>query len=290
MIRFDNITIRLNTFCLEQVNFKVPTGTYAVLMGRTGCGKTTILEAACGLRPIEQGRVFLMDRDVTMLAPGRRNIGFVPQDGALFPSMTVGQHLGFALRVRRWPSSKVAARVGELAEWLNIGHLLKRRPQGLSGGERQRVAMGRALAAPPAVVCLDDPREGEPAERFIEWLESANAELPGLPTEMRERAAWAVHMGFHALAGAYLQARWAQLKEVADFHDSIAMQLVGVPRRRINVYEVRRAVEPAIRLCRDTQQLMRRLRPHLDHEACEPVDTLIRMATELESAFHALSR
>lgn len=157
MIHFDDVDIRLNGFALRKVRFSVPTGAYAVLMGRTGCGKTTILEAACGLRPIAAGRVYLMDRDVTGLPPGRRNLGLVPQDGALFSTMTVEEHLGFSLRIRKTARKEVARRVGELAEWLDIAHLLHRPPYGLSGGERQRVAIGRALAAKPDVLCLDEP-------------------------------------------------------------------------------------------------------------------------------------
>ncbi len=157
MIRFENVSIRLNGFALEDVNFSVPSGTYAVLMGRTGCGKTTILEAACGLRPVAAGRIFLMGRDVTGAPPGRRGLGLVPQDAALFSTMTVGEHLGFALRIRGEPKREIRRRTGELAQWLGIVHLLRRRPGGLSGGERQRVAIGRALAARPDVLCLDEP-------------------------------------------------------------------------------------------------------------------------------------
>ncbi len=157
MIHFDDVDIRLNGFALQKVRFNVPTGAYAVLMGRTGCGKTTILEAACGLRPIAAGRVYLMDRDVTALPPGQRNLGLVPQDAALFSTMTVEEHLAFSLRVRKTATKEIRRRVSELAEWLGIVHLLHRRPQGLSGGERQRVAIGRALAATPSVLCLDEP-------------------------------------------------------------------------------------------------------------------------------------
>ncbi len=157
MIHFDDVDIRLNGFALQKVRFHVPTGTYAVLMGRTGCGKTTILEAACGLRPIAAGRVYLMDRDVTALPPGQRNLGLVPQDAALFSTMTVEEHLAFSLRVRKTDKNEIRRRVAELADWLDIVHLLHRRPWGLSGGERQRVAIGRALAATPSVLCLDEP-------------------------------------------------------------------------------------------------------------------------------------
>ncbi len=157
MIYFRNISIVLNDFALENITFRVPTGTYAVLMGRTGCGKTTLLEAACGLRPVAAGRIFLMGRDVTDLPPSRRGLGLVPQDAALFSTMSVEQQLGFALNVRKKTKTAVRHRVAELAEWLGISHLLRRRPAGLSGGERQRVAIGRALAARPDVLCLDEP-------------------------------------------------------------------------------------------------------------------------------------
>ncbi len=157
MIRFADVSIQLDGFSLENVSFTVPTGTYAVLMGRTGCGKTTILEAACGLRPVVNGRIYLMTRDATELPPGRRNLGLVPQDAALFSTMTVEEHLGFALRVQKKPAKEIRQRATELAEWLDIKHLLHRRPQGLSGGERQRVAIGRALSAGPDVLCLDEP-------------------------------------------------------------------------------------------------------------------------------------
>ncbi len=157
MIRFENVTIQLNGFSLENLEFCVPTGEYAVLMGRTGSGKTTILEAACGLRPLAAGRIYLMDRDVTELPPGKRGVGLVPQDAALFTTMNVEEHLGFALRIRKHSGDTVRRRTAELAEWLGISHLLKRLPDGLSGGERQRVALGRALAAQPAVLLMDEP-------------------------------------------------------------------------------------------------------------------------------------
>ena len=170
MIHFDDITIRLDGFCLERITLRVPTGAYAVLMGRTGCGKTTLLEAACGLRPIERGRIHLMGRDVTAKPPGKRNIGFVPQDGALFTTMTVEEQLGFALRVRKRPAREITARTRELADWLGIAHLMHRRPHGLSGGERQRVALGRALAAGPDILCLDEPLSALDEETHEEMM------------------------------------------------------------------------------------------------------------------------
>jgi len=157
MIHLDSITWQAGTFRLENVSLHVPTGQYAVLMGRTGCGKTTLVEILCGLRRPLGGRVFIGDCDVTHELPAARGVGYVPQDGAMFPTMTVREHLGFALRLRRRPREEIARRVQQLAAELGVAALLDRRPQGLSGGERQRVALGRALAAQPKVLVLDEP-------------------------------------------------------------------------------------------------------------------------------------
>lgn len=157
MISLDKLSIVQGSFCLSNVSFEVAEGQYAVLMGRTGCGKTTLLEAICGLRRVQSGRVVLVGRDVTALRPAARGLGYVPQDGALFSTMTVAQHLAFALEIRRQSRPAIAARVDEMAELLEIKHLLDRYPERLSGGERQRVALGRALSFRPTVLLLDEP-------------------------------------------------------------------------------------------------------------------------------------
>ena len=157
MLTVENLTIRQGAFGLRDVSFAVPAGSYAVLMGRTGSGKTTLLEAIAGLRRVQAGRVTLCGVDVTHAKPAARNIGYVPQDAALFTSMTVRNNLGFALSVRHWPAGAIAERVDELAVLLGLTGLLDRMTQGLSGGETQRVALGRALAFRPPVLLLDEP-------------------------------------------------------------------------------------------------------------------------------------
>ncbi len=157
MIRVENLSLRAGHFALDSISFEIPTGKYGVLMGRTGTGKTTLLESLCGLRQVTAGRIWLANRDVTQLKPAERGIGFVPQDGALFETMSVREHLGFALSIRKAKPSVIDARVAELAELLGIQKLLERRPAGLSGGERQRVALSRALSARPDILCLDEP-------------------------------------------------------------------------------------------------------------------------------------
>ena len=157
MIRVTDLSIRLGQFALKGLSFAVQENKYAVLMGKTGSGKTTLLEAICGFRRVETGDILLHGRPITDLSPADRGIGYVPQDLALFQTMTVREHLAFAQKIRRWDRSAIKARVHELAELLGLTQLLERRPPGLSGGESQRVALGRALSFRPRVLLLDEP-------------------------------------------------------------------------------------------------------------------------------------
>ncbi len=157
MLRVENLTVRAGEFEIADISFEIPSGEYGVLMGKTGAGKTTILEAICGLKNVVSGRIFLMDEDVTFKTAGQRGIGFVPQDGTLFSTKTVRAHLAFGPKVKGWAEDEIEARVAELAGELGIVDLLDRKPHGLSGGERQRVSLGRALAFRPKILCLDEP-------------------------------------------------------------------------------------------------------------------------------------
>jgi ABC-type sugar transport system ATPase subunit len=157
MIELENVTIRSGKFELTGLTAVIPSGNYAVLMGGTGQGKTTILEAICGLRPVVRGCIRLDGVDATRRKAADRSIGYVPQDLALFPTMTVRQHLEFALRLRKASPALLRQRVSELADVLHLGPLLHRRMRGLSGGEAQRVALGRALSFQPRMLLLDEP-------------------------------------------------------------------------------------------------------------------------------------
>jgi molybdate/tungstate transport system ATP-binding protein len=157
MIVVDNISVQAGEFRLDGVSLRVPTGGYGVLMGKTGSGKTTLLESIIGLRAVRRGHIWLHAREVTGLKPAVRGIGYVPQDGALFSTMTVEEQIALALVIRKVSAAEIRQRVDELAGLLGISHLLRRRPRGLSGGERQRVALGRALSFRPRVLCLDEP-------------------------------------------------------------------------------------------------------------------------------------
>lgn len=157
MIELSNVGIVAGEFSLNEISFRIEPGQYAVLMGQTGHGKTTILECICGLRRLQTGRIVINGFDVTEASPADRQIGYVPQDLALFPTMNVRQHLEFALRLRKASMNDMKSRVNELAEVLGIHHLLDRTIQGLSGGESQRVALGRALSFRPPALLLDEP-------------------------------------------------------------------------------------------------------------------------------------
>src|SRR5213075_2614866 len=116
---------------------------------------------------------------VTHLKPAERGVGYVPQDRALFPTMTVWQHLAFALAIRHWKRPAIAERVAELADLLHLGRLLDRKPHGLSGGEAQRVALGRALSFAPRVLRLDEPLSA--------LDDTTKEEMCGLLHALRER-------------------------------------------------------------------------------------------------------
>ena len=139
--------------------------------GENASGKTSILEAICGLRPIASGRILLTGVDVSHAKSADRNIGYVPQEGVLFQKMTVRQHLAFALEIRKWDNHQIQQRIDELAELLSIGHLLHRRPKRLSGGERQRVAIARALCMNPRIMLFDEPTSALDPEMIKEVLD-----------------------------------------------------------------------------------------------------------------------
>ncbi|NCO36472.1 MAG: hypothetical protein AUJ92_16280 [Armatimonadetes bacterium CG2_30_59_28] len=156
-VRTENLTIRLGEFHLQRINLHVQAGEHFVLLGPTGAGKTVLIECIAGMHHPQSGNVFLDDEDVTTKRLEERGIGYVPQDYALFPNMTVENNIAFGLRIRKASAEEVAQRVKELTDLLHIDSLLQRYPLTLSGGEKQRVALARALAVRPRLLLLDEP-------------------------------------------------------------------------------------------------------------------------------------
>jgi iron(III) transport system ATP-binding protein len=138
---------------LDRVSLRVAAGRTVALLGPSGCGKTTLLRAVAGLQPLDEGRVVLGGEDVTDVAPERRGVGMVFQDGALFPHLSVTANVGFGLprRQRRGPAVDAAL------EMVGLGGFGDRMPATLSGGQQQRVALARALVTRPRVLLLDEP-------------------------------------------------------------------------------------------------------------------------------------
>jgi ABC-type Fe3+/spermidine/putrescine transport system ATPase subunit len=157
MLRLEGISVRLGEFRLHDISLHVKAGTYLTLLGSTGTGKTVLLETIAGVHKPSSGRIHIKGRDVTRLAPEKRHLGIVYQDYALFPHLTVFQNIAFGLRLKGTSEQKVKEAVEEMADFLEIRPLLKRRPIRLSGGERQRVALARALVMEPYVLLLDEP-------------------------------------------------------------------------------------------------------------------------------------
>lgn len=160
MIRLQQLRFEPSPFHQLELDLQIESGQYAVLRGRSGSGKTSLLEVIAGLRRPVSGRVWISDREVTQLPPEQRGLGYVPQDRALFRTLTVREQLAFGPTVHRWPSREIAATVAEWLDKLGLTKLAQRLPAGLSGGEAARVALGRALSLRPAVLLLDEPLSG----------------------------------------------------------------------------------------------------------------------------------
>jgi ABC-type Fe3+/spermidine/putrescine transport system ATPase subunit len=156
-IEIRGVSLSLGEFAVHDARVSVGEGEYFVLLGPTGAGKTVLLECVAGLHRPERGEVYVSGEVVNDVAPERRGLGYLPQDYALFPHLSVARNIGFGMRLRRRPRREVERKVRELAELLRITHLLHRSPMKLSGGEQQRVALARALAIEPNVLLLDEP-------------------------------------------------------------------------------------------------------------------------------------
>jgi multiple sugar transport system ATP-binding protein len=139
------------------ISLDIEDGEFMVLVGPSGCGKSTTLRMLAGLEEVDDGSVFIGDRDVTFVPPKDRDVAMVFQNYALYPHMSVADNMAFALKMAKVPSVERKRRVLEAATMLGLTEYLDRKPKALSGGQRQRVAMGRAIVRQPQVFCMDEP-------------------------------------------------------------------------------------------------------------------------------------
>lgn len=157
MLVIKGIEVKAGAFALRDLNLTVEDGTCHVIIGPTGCGKTTLLETIIGLRKPSQGGILLNGKEISATPIEKRGLSYLPQDLAIFPHLTVKENIFYGLRVRGETDRRLYAFVDELVENLGISNLMDRRPRGLSGGERQRVALIRALSAGNKCLLLDEP-------------------------------------------------------------------------------------------------------------------------------------
>lgn len=157
MLRTDRLCKRLDSFFLQDISLEVAKGDYYVLLGRSGAGKTQLLELICGLTPPGKGKIFLEGEEITHRRVQDRGIGLVFQDLALFPHFNVRDNIMYPLKIMKMPLKERVEKVQLAAEEMNITDLLLRKPCNLSGGEKQRVALARTLVTEPKVLLLDEP-------------------------------------------------------------------------------------------------------------------------------------
>jgi molybdate/tungstate transport system ATP-binding protein len=209
MIALESVTASVGDFLLEDVTFEVPQSAYGIVIGPTGSGKTTLVEAIAGLVPITRGRLTLGGSELTRAAPERRRLAIVYQHAYLFPHMTVRQNVGYGST-----SERVTV---EMLERFGLGEVAGRDVRVLSGGERQLVALARALARRPEVLLLDEPFAALDPRRRV--------------TVRRE------------LRTIYYERRFTVLQVTHDFHEAGLLGDVGVVLDRGKVLQVGKPVD-----------------------------------------------
>ncbi|HBX51055.1 MAG: hypothetical protein A2275_18665 [Bacteroidetes bacterium RIFOXYA12_FULL_35_11] len=157
MLELDNIQYKVEDFSLINISLKIETGSYFVLVGASGSGKTMLLEIIAGLCNLSEGKVFIRGKDITKFPIQKRNIGLVYQTRSLFPHMSVFDNIAYPLRSKKISKTEIQKEVLTISEDLGISNLLQRKIQTLSGGEAQRVTLARTLIFKPDILLLDEP-------------------------------------------------------------------------------------------------------------------------------------
>ena len=157
-LRVEHLSVRLDgRLVLRDVSFMLDARRTMVILGASGCGKTTLLRCIAGLIGAEGGRILLDGKQLGALGASNRRIVYLNQEPLLFPHLNLFENIAFGLRLRRLAEPQLRERVADLVACLELTGLERRHPQALSGGQRQRVAFGRALAVDPALLLLDEP-------------------------------------------------------------------------------------------------------------------------------------
>ncbi|WAB81948.1 sn-glycerol-3-phosphate ABC transporter ATP-binding protein UgpC [Microcella daejeonensis] len=210
---------------VDAIDLQVADGEFLVLVGPSGCGKSTTLRMLAGLEEVNDGNIFIGDRNVTDVPPKDRDIAMVFQNYALYPHMTVAENMGFALKIAGIAKEERATRVLEAAKLLDLEPYLDRKPKALSGGQRQRVAMGRAIVRQPQVFLMDEPLSNLDAKLRVQ----TRTQIASLQRRLGVTTVYVTHDQTEALT---MGDRIAVLKDGV-------LQQVGTPR---DLYETPRNV------------------------------------------------
>ena len=196
-IRLKHIAKRFGSFqALNSIDLTISDQEFMVLLGASGCGKTTLLRIIAGLETMDVGEVWIGNRRVDNLPPRERGIAMVFQNYAIFPHLTVFNNIGFGLKMHKMPAAEIKQRVEKNAELMHIEHLLGRYSGELSGGQRQRVAVARALAMEPEVILMDEPLSNLDALLRLEM----RAELKGVLAASNTTAIYVTHDQVEAMS------------------------------------------------------------------------------------------
>ncbi len=177
------------TEAVKDVSLTVEDGEFVILVGPSGCGKSTALRMVAGLEEISEGKIIIGDTVVNQMTPKERDIAMVFQSYALYPHMTVGENMGFALKLAKVDKSEIQERVNDAAEILGLTEYVDRKPKALSGGQRQRVAMGRAIVRSPQAFLMDEPLSNLDAKLRVQM----RAEIAQLQNELGVTTLYVTH-------------------------------------------------------------------------------------------------
>jgi multiple sugar transport system ATP-binding protein len=180
---------------VKNLNLEIADQEFMVLVGPSGCGKSTTLRMVAGLEEISSGSIKIGERIVNDVLPKDRDIAMVFQNYALYPHMTVAQNLAYALKLRKYPRSKIKQLVWEAAEILGLTEMLERKPKSLSGGQRQRVALGRAIVRKPQVFLFDEPLSNLDAKLRVQM----RAEISKLHERLQTTMIYVTHDQIEAM-------------------------------------------------------------------------------------------
>jgi len=205
---------------VKALDLEITDGELLVLVGPSGSGKSTALRMLAGLETVNEGSIYINDVDVTLKPPQDRDIAMVFQNYALYPSMTVGENMGFALKQAKVPKDERRKQVEEAARILDLTPYLDRKPKNLSGGQRQRVAMGRAIVRSPQVFLMDEPLSNLDAKLRVQ----TRTELADLQARLGTTMVYVTHDQVEAMTMGH---------RVAVLQDGI-LQQVDKPRTLYN--------------------------------------------------------